>query len=52
MSTALTVEKVRAALVAGDHSPSRAAEILGVSRVTVWRWMKRHNIRVAKELSA
>lgn len=37
----LTVEKVRAALVAADGSPTRAALMLGVSRQTIHAWMKK-----------
>lgn len=31
---------------------SRAAELLGVSRVTVWKWIKKYGIRVRTEASA
>jgi len=47
---ALTPEKVRAALIAGDGSPTRAAEMLGVSRQTIHDWMKRYQIRVERRV--
>lgn len=46
----LTVERVRAALIAADGSPSKAAEILGVSRQTVHDWMRKHDIRVERRV--
>lgn len=46
----LTPEKVRAALIAGDGSPSKAAVILGVSRQTVHAWMRKHAIRVERRV--
>lgn len=46
----LTAEKVRAALIAADGSPTRAAVILGVSRQTVHAWMRKHAIRVEKRV--
>lgn len=48
MRPKLTPEKVRAALVAGDGSPTKAARILGVSRQTVHDWMKKKDIRVKR----
>jgi DNA-binding NtrC family response regulator len=47
---ALTPEKVRAALIAGDGSPKRAAAILGVSRQTIHEWMRKHSIRVERRV--
>jgi transcriptional regulator of acetoin/glycerol metabolism len=46
----LTAEKVRAALIAGGGSPSRAAALLGVSRQTVHAWMRKHQIRVERRV--
>lgn len=46
----LTPEKVRAALIAGDGSPSKAAHILGVSRQTIHAWMRKHQIRVERRV--
>lgn len=46
----LTPEKVRAALIAGDGSPSKAADILGVSRQTIHNWMRKHGIRVERRV--
>jgi transcriptional regulator of acetoin/glycerol metabolism len=46
----LTVERVRAALIAADGSPTRAGEILGVSRQTVHAWMRKHSIRVERRV--
>ena len=46
----LTPEKVRAALIAADGSPGKAARILGVSRQTVHAWMKKHAIRVERRV--
>jgi transcriptional regulator of acetoin/glycerol metabolism len=38
------------ALEAADGNQSRAAGILGVSRVTVWHWMKKYNIRFDRRI--
>jgi len=46
----LNPEKVRAALIAADGSPQRAAEILKVSRQTIHDWMKKHDIRVERRV--
>ena len=46
----LTPEKVRAALIAGDGSPTKAAVILKVSRQTIHAWMKKHDIRVERRV--
>jgi transcriptional regulator of acetoin/glycerol metabolism len=46
----LTPEKVRAALIAGDGSPTKAALILKVSRQTVHTWMRKHAIRVERRV--
>lgn len=48
--TGLTVERVRAALIAADGSPKAAAALLGVSRQTVHAWMKKHAIRVERRV--
>jgi transcriptional regulator of acetoin/glycerol metabolism len=47
---ALTAEKVRAALIAGDGSPTKAAAILGVSRQTIHSWMRSKGIRVERRV--
>lgn len=46
----LTAEKVRAALIACDGSPTRAAKLLNVSRQTIHEWMRKHDIRVEKRV--
>jgi transcriptional regulator of acetoin/glycerol metabolism len=38
---ALTVEKVAAALTLANGNVSEAARMLGVSRVTLYKWKKR-----------
>lgn len=38
------------ALEAADGNQSEAARILGVSRVTVWHWMKRYQIRFERKI--
>lgn len=40
----LTEEKVRAALELADGNRGKAAELLGVDRVTLWRQMKHFGI--------
>jgi len=42
--TELTPEAVHAALVQSKGNVTEAARILGVTRVTVYKWMKRYNI--------
>lgn len=46
----LTVEAVRAALIAANGSPKAAGELLGVSRQTIHDWMKKHDIRVERRV--
>jgi len=46
----LTVEKVRAALIVGNGSPTKAAAVLGVSRQTIHDWMKKHHIVVERRV--
>lgn len=46
----LTAEKVRAALIVGNGSPTKAAAILGVTRQTVHEWMRNHEIRVERKV--
>jgi len=46
----LSAEKIRAALIAADGSPKRAAAMLGVSRQTVHAWMRKHAIRVERRV--
>lgn len=46
----MTVEKVRAALIAAGGSPTKAAELLGVSRQTVHTWMRDNGIRVERRV--
>jgi transcriptional regulator of acetoin/glycerol metabolism len=50
VSSTLTAEKVRAALIATDGSPTKAAALLGVSRQTVHAWMRKHDIRVERRV--
>ena len=39
---------LREALTLAEGSPSKAAKILGCSRMTVWRRMKRYGIAVKR----
>ncbi len=39
-------EEIINALRASQGQKSKAAELLGVSRVTLWKWLKDHNIQV------
>jgi transcriptional regulator with GAF, ATPase, and Fis domain len=50
VTSGLTVEKVRAALIASDGSPTGAAERLNVTRQTIHAWMRKHDIRVEKRV--
>jgi PAS domain S-box-containing protein len=38
------------ALRASDGNQTRAAEALGVSRVTIWKWVKKYGIDLAREI--
>lgn len=40
--------ELREALTAANGSPSKAAELLGVRRMTVWRRMKKYGIEVER----
>jgi len=40
--------QLRKALAISEGSPSKAAEVLGVSRMTVWRRMKKYGITVER----
>lgn len=40
--------ELRAALVLAKGSPTRAAQLLGVSRMTVWRWMQKYGIEIRR----
>jgi hypothetical protein len=46
----LTEEKVRAALIAADGSPTRAARMLGVGRGTIIYWMNTRNIVIKRHV--
>lgn len=47
----LTEEQtLRKALAASDGSPTKAAELLGVTRMTVWRRMRKFGIEVRREV--
>lgn len=46
----LTEEKVVAALVLANGSPTRAASILGVGRGTIIYWMKSRNITIKRAI--
>lgn len=48
----MTAEKIRGALALSEGNVSHAARILGVSRVTLYKWMKRHGIIVQREVRA
>ena len=49
----LTEESVlRQALQRADGSPTRTAELLGVSRMTVWRRMKRYGIELKRVIDS
>lgn len=50
VNTPLTAEKVRAALIASDGSPTKAAAMLGVSRQAVHKWMRKADIRVERRI--
>jgi two-component system response regulator HydG len=45
-SPRLTREELLNALQAAQGKKSKAAELLGISRVTLWKWLKEHNIQV------
>jgi transcriptional regulator of acetoin/glycerol metabolism len=40
--------QLREALSRADGSPTRAAELLGVTRMTVWRRMKKYGIEIKR----
>ena len=44
----LTAEKVHAALIAADGSPTHAARMLGVTRNTIIYWMRTRKITVRR----
>lgn len=44
--------KLRRALAEGNGSPAKAALILGVSRMTVWRRMKKYGLQVHRVVKA
>jgi transcriptional regulator of acetoin/glycerol metabolism len=46
--TPLTADKIRAALTLSGGNVSEAARTLGVSRVTVYKWMKRWGITIER----
>ena len=46
--TELTPEKIRAALTLSGGNVSGAARTLGVSRVTLYKWMKRYGITIQR----
>ena len=46
--TDLTADKIRAALTLNGGNVSAAARTLGVSRVTVYKWMARYGITVQR----
>lgn len=46
--TALTADKLRAALTLSNGNVTQAAQTLGVSRVTVYKWMKRYGISIQR----
>jgi hypothetical protein len=46
----LTEEKVRAALIAADGSPTHAARMLGVGRQTIIYWMNTRNIIIKRSV--
>lgn len=48
MTNPLTAERVRAALEEAGGSPTKAARILGCSRTTVYDWMRKHSIEIAR----
>ncbi len=46
----MTAEKIRGALALSEGNVTHAARILGVSRVTIYKWMKRYGITVQREV--
>ncbi len=48
----MTAEKIRGALALSEGNVSHAARILGVSRVTIYKWMKRYGITIQREVGA
>ena len=44
--------ETRAALVAADGSPARAAVLLGISKPTVYRRMKKYGIEIKRVIQA
>ena len=50
--TSLTAERIRAALTLSQGNVSEAARTLKVSRVTVYKWMKRYGIDTERQAAA
>lgn len=46
--TDLTPDKIRAALTLSEGNVSAAARSLGISRVTIYKWMKRYGIVIQR----
>ncbi len=46
--TDLTESRIRAALTLANGNVSEAARTLGVSRVTIYKWMKRYGISIQR----
>jgi two-component system response regulator HydG len=42
--------RLRAALELAGGSTPKAAVILGVSRMTVWRWVKKYGIEIERRI--
>jgi two-component system, NtrC family, response regulator HydG len=45
-------QQLRAALALAKNSPAKAGELLGVTRMTVWRRMKKYGIEIERAIKA
>lgn len=52
LNAPITEEQLRKVLRDHDGSPTRTAGFLGVSRVTVYRWMRKYGIEVKRVVDA
>lgn len=49
--TSISEDQVREALRAADGSPTKAAVLLGVHRVTVYKLMARYGIEIRRQVA-